>query len=214
MNQVVDYLKKNVEGGIWRPGEKISSENELTATLQVSRASIRAAIQHLVAVGVLESYQGKGTYVKAIPLDEIERKVEKIYINSDIEQLLEYRQMVEVESCRLAARRITEESLKLMEEYLQLMEKNMDVSEVFIENDMAFHKEILKATGNRIIVKTMDVIRQEIERQHWKFNTMEGVQAAVYYHRLILEQLSSGDGKGAAKSMSKHLEKLQIDYYQ
>lgn len=64
---VVDYLKQKIMDGTWKPGDKISSENELTACLSVSRASVRYAIQHLIAVGVLESFQGKGTFVKTSP---------------------------------------------------------------------------------------------------------------------------------------------------
>ena len=43
---VVDYLKQKIMDGTWKPGDKISSENELTACLSVSRASVRYAIQH------------------------------------------------------------------------------------------------------------------------------------------------------------------------
>ena len=69
--QVIEYLKTNIQRGVWKPGEKIASENELTNILSVSRASVRHAIQQLIAVGVLESYQGKGVGRKMF--QEIER---------------------------------------------------------------------------------------------------------------------------------------------
>ena len=50
-DQVVLFLKEQIENGIWLPGERIDSENKLTRELQVSRASVRYAIQQLIAVG-------------------------------------------------------------------------------------------------------------------------------------------------------------------
>jgi len=56
-NQVIDYLKENIESGTWAVGEKIPSENQMVADLGVSRSSIRTALQYLIGLGVLKSYQ-------------------------------------------------------------------------------------------------------------------------------------------------------------
>ena len=61
--QVVQFIKKNIDNGNWRIGEKIPSENKLAESLGVSRASVRMAIQQFIAIGVLESVHGKGTFV-------------------------------------------------------------------------------------------------------------------------------------------------------
>ena len=87
--QVIEYLKTNIQRGVWKPGEKIASENELTNILSVSRASVRHAIQQLIAVGVLESYQGKGTFVKSMPIDFINENFDHLYVNAEILQLME-----------------------------------------------------------------------------------------------------------------------------
>ena len=109
--QVVDYLKEKILDGTWKPGDKISSENELTASLSVSRASVRYAIQHLIAIGVLESFQGKGTFVRTKPISDIEQNLKALYNNTSVEQLVEFRIIIEGESCRLAAQRMTEDAL-------------------------------------------------------------------------------------------------------
>ena len=51
-----------VEGTL-KPGQKLASERELAQQFEVSRPSVREAIQKLVAKGILESYQGGGNYV-------------------------------------------------------------------------------------------------------------------------------------------------------
>lgn len=57
--QLLDNIKTNV----WKSGEKLPSENELCAQLNVSRISVRAAIQRLKSIGLVESRKGKGTFV-------------------------------------------------------------------------------------------------------------------------------------------------------
>ena len=44
-DQVVEYLKENIEAGKWKVGEKIPSENQMVGELGVSRSSIRSALQ-------------------------------------------------------------------------------------------------------------------------------------------------------------------------
>ena len=139
---VVDYLKQKIMDGTWKPGDKISSENELTACLSVSRASVRYAIQHLIAVGVLESFQGKGTFVKTKPISDIEQKLKTLYNNTSVEQLVEFRIIIEGESCRLAAQRMTEDALNRMKIHLVNMMNSISDREAFINEDIAFHKEI------------------------------------------------------------------------
>lgn len=207
-NQVVEYLRKNIENGVWSVGEKISSEHELSATLNVSRASVRFAIQQLIAVGVLESIQGKGTYVQMLPFKEIKNRLNNFYSNSEVNELLEFRRIVEVESCRLVAQKITDEALGHLQEYLDNMRSNADNSTVFIENDMKFHREILKAMHNRLILQSMDCMNAEMRVQQIYFNTAEGVQSALTYHAEILEALKKHDGARAAKIMAEHIDKL------
>ena len=202
---VVDYLKQKIMDGTWKPGDKISSENELTACLSVSRASVRYAIQHLIAVGVLESFQGKGTFVKTKPISDIEQKLKTLYNNTSVEQLVEFRIIIEGESCRLAAQRMTEDALNRMKIHLVNMMNSISDREAFINEDIAFHKEIMKTTGNDLIVRSMEYIMGQIESQHHAFNTEDKFSTAVEWHRKILLELEKGNGREAARCMKKHL---------
>ena len=64
-DRVYNHIKSNIANGSWKPGDKIPSENILCKTLDVSRVSARAAIRKLTNMGILESYQGRGTFVCA-----------------------------------------------------------------------------------------------------------------------------------------------------
>lgn len=57
-------LLDKIETGIYRPGDQIPSENELSESYGVSRVTVRAALNRLTEEGILLKRQGKGTFVK------------------------------------------------------------------------------------------------------------------------------------------------------
>ena len=61
--QVMADIRQGIEGGHYHAGEKIPSESELSEMYQVSRITIRRAIEELSSEGFLTKRQGKGTYV-------------------------------------------------------------------------------------------------------------------------------------------------------
>jgi GntR family transcriptional regulator len=56
-------LKSKIESGRYKPGDKIPTEQELSARFQVSRVTVRAAVQQLVDEHLLVRKAGKGTFV-------------------------------------------------------------------------------------------------------------------------------------------------------
>ncbi|PSL46889.1 GntR family transcriptional regulator [Salsuginibacillus halophilus] len=62
--QVKDVLIENIQQGDWEENELIPTEQELIKTFDVSRTTIRQAINILVQEGMLEKRQGHGTVVK------------------------------------------------------------------------------------------------------------------------------------------------------
>ncbi len=61
--KVIDWLNKNIDDGVLRPGDKIPSENVLCEQFGLSRQTIRHAIAKLSEDGLLDSRRGSGTYV-------------------------------------------------------------------------------------------------------------------------------------------------------
>ena len=61
--QIHNQIKKDIEAGKWKIGEKIPSERELAENFSVSRMTLRQAIQTLVDEGILERKIGSGTFV-------------------------------------------------------------------------------------------------------------------------------------------------------
>ncbi|MDQ0252725.1 GntR family transcriptional regulator [Evansella vedderi] len=69
-HQLKEILKASIDNGIWNPGDKIPSENELMSQYEVSRNTAKKAIEELVQDGILYRVQGKGTFVSKPKLEQ------------------------------------------------------------------------------------------------------------------------------------------------
>ena len=61
--QVMDWIKQNIENGTFRHGDKLASENELGERFGLSRQTIRHATGELVREHLLTRVRGSGTYI-------------------------------------------------------------------------------------------------------------------------------------------------------
>lgn len=61
--QIKELIKKKIDNGEWKGGDKIPNELEMAENLQVSRSTIRQAILDLVNEGILTRKKGVGTFV-------------------------------------------------------------------------------------------------------------------------------------------------------
>ncbi|MDQ0203979.1 FadR/GntR family transcriptional regulator [Pectinatus haikarae] len=205
--QVFEYLKKNIESGTWPIGSKIPSENRLTELLAVSRSSIRLAIQQCIALEVLESQHGKGTFVKRNDISGIIGTVNTLndadYDN--ICQVLQFREIIEKESAYLAANNAKMVNLKNLEECLEKMKKNINKSDEFVRQDMLFHKEICRASGNKILEMALSDVLERTAKNHKQLNDLFGYKDGVYFHTLLLEAIRCKDAKKAKHIMKAHI---------
>jgi GntR family transcriptional regulator len=69
-HQLKEILKEKIESRDWVPGEKIPSENELTSQYDISRNTVKKALDDLVQDGLLKRIQGKGTFVSKPKLEQ------------------------------------------------------------------------------------------------------------------------------------------------
>ena len=119
---LADGLRDQILTGALTVGMKLPSENELTATYDVSRSVVREALQQLQAGGLVESFQGRGTYVLDLPGQEPDGGAFRAVSRDDAAALLEYRMGVEGEAAALAATRRTDLQLVAIERALPFEE--------------------------------------------------------------------------------------------
>ena len=64
--QIYDEIKDAIEKGVYAPKERIPSELELAEQYEVSRITVRRAVEELCSDGYLVKQQGRGTFVSSI----------------------------------------------------------------------------------------------------------------------------------------------------
>lgn len=62
-HQLKLIMKENIESSYWVPDDKIPSENELMSSFNISRNTVKKALDELVQEGALKRVKGKGTFV-------------------------------------------------------------------------------------------------------------------------------------------------------
>jgi DNA-binding FadR family transcriptional regulator len=153
--RVVAGLKDKILTGDLPPGHKLPSEAELIDAYQVSRTVIREAVTRLRAEGLVETFQGRGSFVLAMP-EPTSFTVESAAIRThhDVLDMIDFRVGVECEAAALAAARITpsgrESVTAAMEAFVAAAPEDA------VEADFNFHRAVAAASGNRFYLGLLD----------------------------------------------------------
>ncbi len=205
VDEVIKHLETNILSGIWQPGQKIDTEYSLSNQLNVSRASIHTAIQQLVAMGVLESHQGKGTFVKSISMIEIKNKLGSRAGDVSLRKMTEFRIIMEGQICKSIAPYVSHGMIKQLYKIVDTMEEHQNDPQITKNCDIQFHRVLYFATQNELIIQSMDIIRDEMDRWHVANHTPTRIRETIKEHREIVDYLRAHDGEGAKRAMQFHL---------
>lgn len=61
--QIVEQLQRDIQSGLYSQTGRLPTEGELSNQYNVSRITIRRAVDELVSQGLVEKKQGKGTFL-------------------------------------------------------------------------------------------------------------------------------------------------------
>lgn len=152
VEQVASQMEHLIETGHWSIGERIPPEMELMEKFDVSRNTLREAIRALVHAGLLETKQGSGTVVRSASAlgAALQRHVKK----SNLIETLEVRLALERQAAQMAAERRTEADVEQLEACIHSCQDAAEKGdqEAFITSDIAFHKTIVQASNNQLLI--------------------------------------------------------------
>jgi DNA-binding FadR family transcriptional regulator len=215
--QVAEQLLGQIGARHLVSGDPLPSERELTETFQVGRSSIREALRMLESQGVITSANG-GTFVvaeAANPLNSSLQLVFALHGDTGVHDLFELRRIIDCEAAALAATRRTDEQLAAMDAAIDEMEATLAANgrdERFVNADLRFHLTIAEATGNRLIVYSMqaarDVVRRALEQV---VNVPRSPESAIVEHRAVREAIAARNADWARNAMREHLERVERD---
>lgn len=200
---VFQYLQEGITSGRWKPGDKLPSEAELCRELSASRVSVRNAIGRLAGLGLAQSLQGKGTFVRTPPASGLLNTT--LYLPStDRLNVFEFRKIIESESAALAAIRATSADVQAMEESIVQMESGSSDPDV-AGQDLTFHQLIAQASGNEIILQVFQAMRSIYSRMFEENVALLG-RVGSEHHRRILLAIQTRDMQTARQCMLEHLD--------
>ena len=205
--QVYDQMLDNILNGVWPPGTKLPSENELTQMFGVSRVPIREALKKLSTMGITQTRQGEGSFVQMMTPGMFMNSLLPMLVwnRKSMMDILEYRRIVEPENAALAAINADEDDLACILTTIRDIERIGKPVLEFAIADMKFHLDIARATKNSLLFNVSNVIRDVLVSYYRKINELMGTDRAIRYHRLIYEAICDRDPDRARHWMQEHI---------
>lgn len=170
-DQISYLLRERIIAGEWEIGEKIPSENELASYFSVSRLTIRLALQKLLALGMLETRIGEGTFVKEFDYHWYINEISDILVEHEmLDDVQEFRRLIEIGSAQLAMNTATEEQIQdlidtsiLYENFRFDPSKDIDYNvEKQASLDYNFHYKICVISNNSLLKLAYSIAKKPI----------------------------------------------------
>lgn len=206
--QATDTLRRFIISEGMVAGDQLPSERELSASLSVSRNIVREALSVLVAQGLIEKKAGRGIFVRDFDPRAVAQQVAvKVdYGGPDLADLSEARAAVELGSVRLMARRITDEQVAQLEGINASLAENLQMGRSAIGDDIEFHKVLLQATHNSVLVELIPLLVEHFRLTvlHKPGAIRHNAQRIVSEHQRIIDALRERDPVALRAALLDH----------
>jgi len=200
VNQITDLILS----ARLQPGDRLPPEHRLAEELGVSRSVLREGIKALEERGLVEVKQGSGTFVRS-PSSEMLSDSFSLFLRTRIarfSQLMEVREILDVEIAGLLAQRATEEDLQSLTRSIARMWELLGSPEQFVEEDVAFHIAFYAAMKNEVLLTIMQPIMELLsEAMSMTFEAPGSAESSLHRHEKLLEHIRAGDREGARRAM-------------
>ncbi|GHI08508.1 GntR family transcriptional regulator [Streptomyces cellostaticus] len=176
--RVLATLRQDIIAGRLGPGDRLV-ERELAERFGVSRVPVREAIRALVAEGFVLFESARRTVVRRLT-------------PTDVKELFELREALEVYAAGLAAARATPEALAELQELLDeaATATRKGDGEAITDINTRFHDRILTLAGNGLLISVMEPVDG---RLRWLTRQNEEWPQLLTEHRELYEAIASGD---------------------
>ena len=188
---------------IYKPGERLPNESNLSEILKVSRTSIREAVKILIAGNILEIRRGVGTFVKENP-GMASNLFDMIYLSDkkqDLKDSLNLRLILEPSMIKNTIDFVTEDELEEICRYEELCRDACLMGKNYYEYDAKFHEALACASHNKIFEQLTPLLHQSIiiinhsRKDERIINSFR--ENAVIYHKKIVDCIKERDYVGA-----------------
>jgi len=212
--EVADQIRSAILDRSLSSGERLPPERELAQQFGVSRATVREALRHLEAQGLLAAHGRTSPKQTANPEQQIARFCEALanvvqLQDVSLSDLVELRLAVESAALTRAAAAPVSAHLDEARAAIETMANAQVSAAEFHEADVRLHVALVAASGNRALQLVMLAVKESI-----RFGIDEALRARsfaklrpklVEEHRSLLRAVERGNAKSAVALLQSHL---------
>ncbi|WP_300078286.1 FCD domain-containing protein [Propioniciclava sp.] len=190
---------------------------DLETQYDASRTAVREAVRVLESINMLQSRRRVG--ITVLPREEwdafdpqlITWNLAGPFRQQQLEDLMELRVGVEPLAARLAARRATPtqraDLLRQAETLLRLGRQGLGASQEFLDADLAFHGQLLAASGNAHLLALRTPVHEVLRgRVNLGLAPAVPVEGTLEDHVLVAQAIIAGDGDAAERHSRAHMQ--------
>jgi DNA-binding FadR family transcriptional regulator len=205
---VAEHIKVLIQEKKLAPGDKLPNEMELAQLFAVSRPTVREAVKALVSQNIIEIQRGRGTFVNQNP-GVVNDPLGLDFMQSPdlLLSLVEARLIIEPGVARLAARNSDTADIETIARCIQALENEVHHHQVEIDSELEFHRGIVRAAKNPVLIRIVPVIFEAIVTTYKDSpRTPADHSLALKEHTLIYKAIKKRSPEEAFGAMQRHLE--------
>lgn len=212
VGEAIGAISRRIREDDLMPGDRLPSEAQLSKELNVSRTVVREALRSLDAMRIIDLATGKRATVAHIDHGAmsmmIEHGVHTEQIN--IHQIYDVRRAIEMRTVTLASIRRSDGEAQQILTLAQAMRTSSGVPDLLMENDLAFHMTLARASRNPVFELLVGSF-QQITRQTWPVGwksraTPEARETMIATHESIARAIAASDPQAATTAMATHFD--------
>lgn len=188
---IFDALREAITDGSLHEGA-VLRQDSIAKLFNVSRIPVREALTRLEEQGLITTQRYRGAVVASLSLDEIE-------------EIFEFRSLVEPEVIRHSILNISEDSLRLAEDFVERFGRETDPKN-WGDLNRRLHYMLYRDCRRPYYLQVVDSALNRIERyQRLQLTLTSGMDRARQEHRAILQACMSRDADRAADLTRDHI---------
>ncbi len=218
-DRVAQELLRLIAAGELAPGERLPGERQLADMMNVSRVSVRTALQHLKSRGFIAAVQGGGTRVLAAAANDCTSALAQLVKvdRQNLYDLAEIRAGLEVWAARRAAERGSDEYIAEIADAFATMSRPGRAASYKAQDDLRFHLAVGKASGSAVYMHLMSMLSDILEEMfaYHRYTLQIGPaydRLLMNQHRAICDTIQARDSEAAAQAMAAHLQTVLSSY--
>jgi GntR family transcriptional repressor for pyruvate dehydrogenase complex len=209
-DQVAGVVAAEIRAGRPAASEKLPTEAALAQRFAVSRTVIREAVSRLKSLGLVDSRQGSGLYVKEAGFSPLHFDASSVVSLQAVLQMVEVRRALETEVAGLAAQRRTAAGAQRIRAAFQALDEAVQAGGDGVDEDVTFHRAIAEAAGNPFLIGTLEYLGQFLQGATRVTRANEARRRDFERqvrdeHTGILRAIEAGDAAAARRAATRHM---------